>query len=118
MRMILSGMLTAMFLPFRSKAKNAQEAHEAIRPTQPALQPEQLPKGVPKEAQLLYSLIWRRTVATQMTEAIFKQVCDPEMVLRHCQHIPLGQSSQPSVRHLAECCKFYFGIPTGISQHC
>lgn len=58
---------------FRSKAKNAQEAHEAIRPTQPSLKPELLPAAMPAQSKLLYSLIWRRTLASQMQQATFRQ---------------------------------------------
>ncbi len=58
----------------RSKAKNAQEAHEAIRPTQSSLKPELLPAAMPADSKLLYSLIWRRTLASQMQDAAFRQV--------------------------------------------
>ncbi len=54
---------------YTSKAKNAQEAHEAIRPTDPARLPEQV-KGVLDGEQLaLYDLIWKRTIASQMESA-------------------------------------------------
>ena len=65
--------MSRLLLP-RSKAKNAQEAHEAIRPTNPALLPSQVPGAVPKAAKSLYELIWRRTVASQMANAKIKQV--------------------------------------------
>ena len=53
---------------YRTKAKNAQEAHEAIRPTDPARQPDALPRlGV--DEKRLYELIWRRTAACQMADA-------------------------------------------------
>ena len=57
----------------RSKAKNAQEAHEAIRPTDAAREPGSL--GVP-DARLarVYDLIWRRTLACQMAAARIRQV--------------------------------------------
>ena len=57
----------------RSKAKNAQEAHEAVRPTDAARQPDGLPVT---EARLLrlYDLIWRRTLACQMAAARIRQV--------------------------------------------
>ncbi len=53
---------------YQTKAKNAQEAHEAIRPSKP-LKPEQL-KLTEEQAQL-YRLIWQRAVASQMLPAIF-----------------------------------------------
>ena len=61
----------------RSKAKNAQEAHEAIRPTKPAATPERC--GLPLRAQLarLYALIWARALASQMAPAAMLQVCLP-----------------------------------------
>jgi DNA topoisomerase-1 len=59
---------------FKTKAKNAQEAHEAIRPTSAARTPESL-KGKLDEDQLkLYTLIWRRTMACQMVPAVFDTV--------------------------------------------
>ena len=58
----------------RSKAKNAQEAHEAMRPTKAERVPEQAP--LPRGSQLarLYALIWSRAVASQMTAARILQV--------------------------------------------
>ena len=59
---------------FKTKAKNAQEAHEAVRPTSVARTPESL-KGKLDEDQLkLYRLIWRRTMACQMVPAVFDTV--------------------------------------------
>ncbi len=59
---------------FRTKAKNAQEAHEAIRPTSAARTPESL-KGHLQEDQLkLYTLIWQRTMACQMVPALYDTV--------------------------------------------
>ena len=58
---------------FRSRAKNAQEAHEAIRPTDPELTPERVrPFLDPKEAAL-YELIWKRAVASQVAPAEIEQ---------------------------------------------
>ena len=58
---------------FRARAKNAQEAHEAIRPTNPALTPEEVrPFLDPKEAAL-YELIWKRAVASQTAAAELEQ---------------------------------------------
>ena len=59
---------------FKTKAKNAQEAHEAIRPTSVARHPDDL-KGVLEDDQYrLYSLIWKRTMACQMVPAVFDTV--------------------------------------------
>ncbi|MCK5914016.1 MAG: type I DNA topoisomerase, partial [Desulfuromusa sp.] len=56
---------------FRNKSKNAQEAHEAIRPTSVARTPAQMKQFLSSDQQRLYELIWKRTVASQMTQAIF-----------------------------------------------
>jgi DNA topoisomerase I len=55
---------------YKSKAKNAQEAHEAIRPTTIANTPEQLKSFLSSDQHRLYKLIWTRTVASQMAAAI------------------------------------------------
>ena len=54
---------------FKTKAKNAQEAHEAIRPTSVLHEPEQIAKHLDKDQLKLYGLIWKRTVACQMIHA-------------------------------------------------
>jgi DNA topoisomerase I len=58
---------------YKSKAKNAQEAHEAIRPTDPARTPDQMKKFLDKEQAALYDLIWKRTIASQMAPAEMEQ---------------------------------------------
>src|SRR5437763_5830856 len=57
---------------YRSK-KGAQDAHEAIRPTDVARTPDSLARYLNKEELKLYRLIWQRFVASQMTAAIFDQ---------------------------------------------
>ncbi len=59
---------------YKSKSKNAQEAHEAIRPTATHSEPEQLKKTLNVDQSKLYTLIWKRTVACQMIEAIIDTV--------------------------------------------
>ncbi len=59
---------------FKTKSKNAQEAHEAIRPTSFARTPESLKSTLPVDELKLYTLIWKRTVASQMEAAILDQV--------------------------------------------
>ncbi len=54
---------------YTSKAKNAQEAHEAIRPTDPTRHPDQVRKALEPEQLALYELIWKRTIASQMESA-------------------------------------------------
>ena len=56
---------------YKTKAKGAQEAHEAIRPTDVNNTPEQLKNVLDKNIWKVYDLIWRRAVATQLPEAIF-----------------------------------------------
>jgi DNA topoisomerase-1 len=55
---------------FKSKAKNAQEAHEAIRPTSVANTPEKVKAHLSSDQYRLYHLIWTRMVASQMAPAI------------------------------------------------
>ena len=57
---------------YKTKAKNAQEAHEAIRPTDFHRQPDKL-KGLSAEEARLYKLIWQRAVASQMASADFER---------------------------------------------
>jgi DNA topoisomerase I len=59
---------------YTSKAKNAQEAHEAIRPTDPTRKPEFVAKVLDKDMLRLYELIWKRTIASQMASALLDQV--------------------------------------------
>lgn len=56
---------------FKTKAKNAQEAHEAIRPTDFSLTPEKASQYLDKDQLKLYSLVWKRAVASQMESAVF-----------------------------------------------
>ncbi|OUU80367.1 MAG: DNA topoisomerase I [Gammaproteobacteria bacterium TMED78] len=59
---------------YSSAAKNTQEAHEAIRPTSIDLSPEKIKKYLDDDQFSLYNLIWQRTLASQMTPAIFDTV--------------------------------------------
>ncbi len=59
---------------FKTKSKNAQEAHEAIRPTAASVLPSDIEKKVETDQYRLYSLIWKRTVACQMAPAVFDTV--------------------------------------------
>jgi len=55
---------------YKSKAKGAQEAHEAIRPVNLALKPSDVRPYLDSGQYRLYSLIWKRTIATQMAQAV------------------------------------------------
>jgi len=59
---------------YKTKAKNAQEAHEAIRPTSVQHTPESLKNYLNPDQMKLYDLIWKRTVACQMVHALFDMV--------------------------------------------
>ena len=59
------------FLPlnpieYSNNVANAQEAHEAIRPTDPKKSPESIENNIGKDEYELYSLIWKRTLSSQM----------------------------------------------------
>ena len=56
-------------IKYLNKSKNTQEAHEAIRPTNINLSPENLKNWLPRDQYELYKLIWERTLASQMTQA-------------------------------------------------
>ncbi len=56
---------------YKTKAKNAQEAHEAVRPTDFARHPDDIAKYLDADQIKLYGLVWRRTVASQMSDAVF-----------------------------------------------
>jgi DNA topoisomerase-1 len=58
---------------YKTKAKAAQEAHEAIRPTAVSRTPESLNGHLERDQQRLYELIWKRAVASQMAQAIYDQ---------------------------------------------
>ncbi|MCS7151743.1 MAG: type I DNA topoisomerase [Endomicrobia bacterium] len=59
---------------FKSKVKNAQEAHEAIRPTSVYRTPEEIKQYLSEDQYKLYKLIWERFVATQMKDIKYKNI--------------------------------------------
>lgn len=59
---------------YKTKAKNAQEAHEAIRPTSAVRDPDSIKHALTAEQFKLYSLIWKRTIACQMIHATIDTV--------------------------------------------
>ena len=59
---------------YKTKSRNAQEAHEAIRPTSAAILPSQLEGKVDPDQYKLYALIWKRAIASQMAHALFDTV--------------------------------------------
>lgn len=59
---------------YKTKSKNAQEAHEAIRPTSIKRTPEMVQSALTSDQYKLYSLIWKRTIACQMADALLDTV--------------------------------------------
>ncbi|HEY9227797.1 MAG TPA: type I DNA topoisomerase, partial [Gemmatimonadaceae bacterium] len=53
------------------KSKNAQDAHEAIRPTDPTRRPDEVKRYLSADQHKLYTLIWQRFMSSQMTPAVF-----------------------------------------------
>src|SRR4051812_8582815 len=59
---------------YKTKSRNAQEAHEAIRPTSAAILPSKVEGKIDPDQFKLYSLVWKRAVASQMSHALFDTV--------------------------------------------
>jgi DNA topoisomerase-1 len=59
---------------YKTRSRNAQEAHEAVRPTSVMRTPQRVAASIERDQLRLYTMIWQRTVATQMAEARFDQV--------------------------------------------
>src|SRR5690606_20962904 len=59
---------------YTTKARNAQEAHEAVRPTSATRAPEDVKRFLEHDQYRLYELIWKRTVASQMNPAVYDTV--------------------------------------------
>lgn len=77
-RDVIKDSFGANYLPktpreYKTKAKNAQEAHEAVRPTNITKTPDAIAKHLNKEQFGLYKLIWQRAVASQMQSAEFER---------------------------------------------
>ncbi len=77
-RNVIQGQYGEPYLPsepriYKTKAKNAQEAHEAIRPTELSRLPDDVRRTLDADQYALYSLIWKRTMASQMESADFER---------------------------------------------
>ena len=59
---------------YKTRSRNAQEAHEAIRPTSALRSPSRVAGALDRDQLRLYTMIWQRTLASQMAEARFNQV--------------------------------------------
>jgi len=64
----------AEFRRYKTRSRSAQEAHEAVRPTSAMRTPQRVAATLDRDQLRLYTLIWQRTVATQMADARFNQV--------------------------------------------
>ena len=77
-RGVIGGRFGDRYLPekpryYKTKAKNAQEAHEAVRPTDFSRHPDDMQRFLKKDEARLYELIWKRAVASQMESAVFER---------------------------------------------
>jgi DNA topoisomerase-1 len=82
-----AGYLPSKPVVYKTKSKNAQEAHEAIRPTSASLHPDQLKSKLTEDQFRLYDLVWRRAMASQMRPALVDTVavefdCDGDATFR------------------------------------
>jgi len=92
------------FLPeeppkYKTKARGAQEAHEAIRPTSVLRQPEKMKPRLSRDQFRLYQLIWQRFVASQMSAAIYDTL-SVEVTGKTGSHEYLLRASGSTVRFL------------------
>jgi DNA topoisomerase-1 len=76
---------------YKTKSKNAQEAHEAVRPTSAAITPMMIEGRIDHDQWRLYALIWKRAVACQMAHATFDTVA---------VDLRAGSAKQPADSHL------------------
>jgi DNA topoisomerase I len=81
---------------FKTKSKNAQEAHEAIRPSAANVLPADIEKKLDADQFRLYSLIWKRTIACQMAHAVFDTVA-VDMLAGLPGAVPKGADAQRTV---------------------
>lgn len=84
-------------IEYKKKVKSAQEAHEAIRPTDISLTPEKLKNFLDNDMLNLYDLIWKRTVASQMVKAI-KERITVELELRNDKNLICGRISETTLK--------------------
>jgi DNA topoisomerase I len=72
---------------YKTKSRNAQEAHEAIRPTSAAILPSRLEGKIDPDQYRLYALIWKRAVASQMAHALFDTVAVDMVPSRQAENV-------------------------------
>ncbi len=101
-REYIGGKYGADYLPetppkYRTKARGAQEAHEAIRPTSVLRTPKSIKDHLTRDQYRLYQLIWQRFVASQMTPAVFDTI-SVEITGSEVQHAYLLRTSGSTLR--------------------
>ena len=74
---------------YKTRVKSAQEAHEAIRPTDPQRTPKQMRDYLDKDQARLYELIWRRFIASQMKPALYDVTTAPIPTAKERREAPL-----------------------------
>ncbi len=94
---------------YKTKSKNAQEAHEAIRPTSAAITPADVEGKIEDDLYRLYSLIWKRAVASQMSHALFDTVAVDLLAG------PDGPRAAPAARQRLDAgeARLHLGVPGG-----
>src|SRR5688500_16699674 len=70
---------------YKTKSRNAQEAHEAIRPTSAAILPSRVEGKIDPDQFKLYALIWKRAMASQMSHAVFDTVAVDMIPSKHAE---------------------------------
>ena len=80
---------------YKTKSRNAQEAHEAIRPTSAAILPSKLDGKIDPDQFKLYSLIWKRAMASQMAHALYDTVAVDMVPSKHAES---GTSNRTALR--------------------
>ncbi|MPV86152.1 type I DNA topoisomerase [Ostreibacterium oceani] len=91
---------------FKTKSKNAQEAHEAIRPTSASQSPQRLRSLLDNDLWRLYDLIWKRAIASQMTPAIL----DTVGVTFACGTTATFKASGSTIKHPGFLAVYQIGI--------
>ena len=103
-RQYIKGKYGADFLPgeaplYRTRSANAQEAHEAIRPTSVMREPEQVKEYLEPAMYRLYRLIWQRFVASQMEAAVYDTL-QVEVTGKTSEHTYLLRASGSTVKFM------------------
>ena len=87
---------------YKTKSKNAQEAHEAIRPTSALRTPASVAKYLGDDERRLYELVWKRAVASQMVPAILNTVA-VELAAGNQHSLPRQRHHRSSIRASSPC---------------